>query len=294
MKAAEDKLNTYVELINSKLDSLVPLEQGLDAILYEAARYSLLNGGKRIRPTLTLAVADIFGGSLDQALFPACAIEMIHTYSMIHDDLPCMDDDDFRRGKPSLHKQYSEAIAVLAGDFLLTRAFDIVASDESMTPQHRAALTSVIAKAAGGQGMIGGQVMDILSENQSIDLQTLQTLHKKKTGALIACAVTCGGLIADIPIEQMKLLGLYAQNIGLAFQVIDDVLDVTSGDKKRGPQASSDMSNNKSTYVSLLGIDEAKAVAGRLVKEAIAALDHLPQDTTLMKELAAFVTARGY
>lgn len=294
MSTVKDQLAAYQSLIESKLNDLVPEQPGLDRVLYEASRYSLLNGGKRIRPILTLAVADLFGAPLEKALVPACAIEMIHTYSMIHDDLPCMDDDDFRRGKPSLHKQYSEAIAVLAGDYLLTRAFDIIATEESLLPLQRLSITAVIAKSAGGQGMIGGQVMDIISENQKIDLQTLQTLHRKKTGALIASAVTVGCLVAEAPSESIYNLEQYAHHIGLAFQVVDDILDVTSGDKKRGPQTSSDQSNSKSTYVSLLGIEKAKTEADTLVQQAVESLDHLPQDTTLMKNLAEFVTARDY
>lgn len=294
LSTVKDNLAAYINQIELKLDELVPEQAGMDSVLYEAARYSLLNGGKRIRPILTLAVADLFDTPLEKALAPACAIEMIHTYSMIHDDLPCMDDDDFRRGKPSLHKQYPEAIAVLAGDYLLTRAFDIITSEQSLTPLQRSSITAVIAKSAGGPGMIGGQVMDILSENRTIDLQTLQTLHQKKTGALIASAVTIGCLVAEAPQDSMHHLEQYALNIGLAFQVIDDVLDVTSGEKKRGPQSSSDLTNSKSTYVSLLGIDEAKAVADKLVRQAIDSLSHIPQDTTLMKDLAEFVTARDY
>ena len=294
MSNLKEQINFYTTLVESKLEELVPESKVLEQELYHAARYSLLEGGKRFRPILTLAVADLFGASLDSALTPACAIEMIHTYSMIHDDLPCMDDDNFRRGKPSLHKQYPEAIAVLAGDYLLTKAFEVISSDEKLTAEQRTFLVKIISKAAGGSGMIGGQVIDILTENKSIDLITLQELHKKKTGALISSAISSGCFISGATEEQTNCLNLYAENLGLAFQVVDDILDITSGDKKRGPQTSSDVSNNKNTYVSLLGLDEAKKVARQLYKSAISSLDQLPQETTFLKKLAEFVVLRDY
>jgi len=291
LNTLDHQLKSYTSFIEQTLDQFVPVEEDS---LSEAVRYALLGGGKRIRPTLTLATTELFVGSLEEAVVPACAIEMIHTYSMIHDDLPCMDDDDFRRGKPSLHKEYDEATAVLAGDFLLTRAFEVIAEAGPLQKNQRADLIAVIAKASGGQGMIGGQMMDIQSEGKAIDLQTLQELHSKKTGALIRAAVECGCIISSVPDDQRQAVIQFAERIGLAFQVVDDVLDITAGEKKRGGGISSDLTNDKSTYVSLLGIEEAKSTADKLFEEAMKSLDQLPQDTGFLKELAYFIIKRDH
>lgn len=215
----------WTSLIEQELEKLVPEGHSAHNILYSAARYSLLSGGKRIRPLLTLATAHLFNVEISKALAPACALEMIHTYSLIHDDLPCMDDDDFRRGKPSLHKAFSEAHAVLAGDFLLTYSFEVLATSLSLSPHQKIDLIQVIARAAGGEGMIGGQVLDI-AEARSV---SLQELHQKKTGALFTAAVQCGGIVANVSSEQFAILTRFGKHLGYLFQVVDDILDKEHG-----------------------------------------------------------------
>ncbi len=294
MPPIKQTLSAYTELIESRLNTLIPRQSGLCSPLFEASRYALLGGGKRIRPVLTLAVAELFGSNITHALDTACAIEMIHTYSMIHDDLPCMDDDDYRRGKLSVHKQYNEAIAVLSGDFLLTNAFDVVANANHLAPDTRLQIIQSISQASGGQGMIGGQIMDILSEDTPISIEILQELHGKKTGDLIACAVKCGCLIANAPSDHQQLIEKFAGKIGLAFQVIDDLLDVAGGKNKRGSQHSSDISNSKSTYISLLGVEAAKETADSLVKSALEYLEELPYHTKFLEDLSHFILKRNY
>lgn len=294
MNTVNHDLTSYITLIENKLEALIPSCSGADACLYEAARYALLGGGKRIRPILTLATAKLFNADIEAALVPACAIEMIHTYSVIHDDLPCMDDDDFRRGKPSLHKQFDEALAVLTGDFLLTRAFEVISEDRQLNVEMQIDLIRTIACASGGKGMIGGQVIDISSEGKGLDLKQLQHLHAKKTGALITAAVECGCIVASASDEERQPALQFAQDIGLAFQIVDDLLDITSGVKKRGAEISSDRENNKSTYVALLGIEEARKSADQLFNNAIKSLDQLSQETEFLKELAHFIIKRDH
>lgn len=217
----EHLLPEFINKIHQELDRLVSERVCAHHSLYEAARYVLLSEGKRIRPLLTLAIATMLGGSCDKALQAACALEMIHTYSLIHDDLPCMDDDDFRRGKPTLHKIYNEGHAVLVGDFLLTFAFEILAEAPLLSAHQKVRLISILARAAGGEGMIGGQVLD-LSQNTSV---SLAELHQRKTGALFTAAVQFGGVLADCSSEIFSLLTAFGEKIGFLFQVVDDVLD---------------------------------------------------------------------
>lgn len=294
MNTTDQQLKKYASLIEERLEALIPAHQCSDELLYEAARYALLGGGKRIRPILTLAIAKMFQADVELALAPACAIEMIHAYSMVHDDLPCMDDDDFRRGKPSVHKKYGEAIAVLTGDFLLTRAFEVISENHKLQADIQVELIRTIASASGGNGMIGGQVIDILSEGKTLDLELLQELHSKKTGALITAAAECGCLVASASDTHTSLVLEFARKIGLAFQVIDDVLDVTSGKNKRGADHSSDLENNKSTYVTILGVEEAQKTAEQLFSSALKALDQLPFETRFLKDLATFIVKRDH
>lgn len=276
--------------IESHLDALLTFPDSSYYSLIEAARYSLLAGGKRLRPLLTLAVVEAFNNEefKQQALTPACALEMIHTYSLIHDDLPCMDDDDFRRGKPSLHKIYSEGHAVLTGDFLLTYAFEVIAQAEGLTAEQRLKLITILAKRSGGSsdGMIAGQVMDIALENRDVSLDQLKHIHQCKTGALIAAAVEFGAVIARANQQQYKAFSEFGSLIGLAFQVIDDVLDVISSEKKHGKSVSSDVINGKRTYVSLMGIEKAKAYAEQLYQLAIEKLSPLKLETSSLINLA--------
>lgn len=261
--------------------------------LFQAARYSLLNGGKRLRPVLVFATAEALGVSPPQVLSVACAFEMIHTYSLIHDDLPCMDDDDFRRGKPSLHKAFTEAQAVLAGDYLLTRAFGLIAEAPLLSPEKKVALIRLLSDKAGCGGMVAGQVMDIDAETTPVnDLLALTTIHQYKTGALIQASILAGAIIGEADDEEYGKLASFGNDIGLAFQIVDDVLDVSSGEKKRGSKVSSDIVNGKTTYVTLLGIDNARRQAAELLDRAVNSISNTRTDYTLLKELAACLVNR--
>jgi geranylgeranyl diphosphate synthase, type II len=285
-------LKTKKAVVEQKLDLLVQEKETPYNSLYTAARYSLLAGGKRLRPILAMATAEIFGKPDHSALSAACALEMIHTYSLIHDDLPCMDDDDFRRGKPSLHKAFGEGHAVLTGDYLLTYAFEVIANDAHLHPQQKVALISLISKNSGCQGMIAGQVMDIHAEGKNIDLESLKTIHRYKTGALINASILTGAIIGEASPVEFQLLNDFGCDVGLAFQIVDDILDVTCSEVKHGKKTASDSSNNKTTYVTVLGIDEASTTADALCKRAIGHLDQLNQDTSILKDLAKCLVYR--
>ena len=221
-------IDAYKKRIEEALSRLVPNASSFSPSLYEGGKYALLAPGKRIRPLLTLCTAEIFKkGALESALVPACALEMVHTYSLIHDDLPCMDDDDFRRGLPTLHKVYTEGHAVLMGDYLLTYAFEVIASAPHLKAEQKVALTQKLAVAAGGEGMIGGQIMDIENSKQ------VEEMHARKTAALFTAAVECGGIIAECSLEKMSLLKSFGMHFGKLFQMVDDLLD---GDHPRGQQ----------------------------------------------------------
>ncbi len=291
-------LENYLEktslLINQHLDQFLPENQTGYRQLFSAARYSLIGLGKRLRPILTLATTEVLGGDSEKALSPACTLELIHTYSLIHDDLPCMDDDDFRRGKPSLHKAFPEGHAVLTGDFLLTYAFGILADDPLLSAETKIQLISTLAKQCGAEGMIGGQIMDLEAEKEFISLETLQEIHLRKTAALIIAAVDFGAIIANASPQQRKSLLHFAKNIGLAFQVVDDILDLTSSKEELGKPIASDMTNHKATYVSLLGIEKAKEVAQSLLHCALENLEQLDVDTTLLANIAKNLVHRTY
>lgn len=278
--------------IEEHLDRLVPERKVPYGVLFQAARYSLLGAGKRLRPILALATAETFGGSLDAALTPACALEMIHAYSLIHDDLPCMDDDDFRRGKPSLHKAFPEGQAVLAGDFLLTYAFDILAHASELSSAQRIQLISVLSQRAGGDGMIAGQVMDLEAEGKKIDLETLRLIHRNKTGAMISAAIEFGGIVANVAKRDFDLLQQFGNDIGLAFQIVDDILDVTASQQKHGKTIASDVANCKATYVSLLGLEHAQHMAQAQLESALSALQKISRNTSLLSQLAQLIVFR--
>ncbi|MBA3723056.1 MAG: polyprenyl synthetase family protein [Parachlamydiaceae bacterium] len=294
MKSFTEYLEKQGELIEKQLDRLIPEHSSPYKHLYEAARYSVLSGGKRLRPILVLATTDMLNGDLELALSPACTLEIVHTYSLIHDDLPCMDDDDYRRGKLTLHKKYSEGHAVLTGDFLLTYAFEILAEHQHLKPETKVKLISTLAKRIGSNGMIGGQVMDIASEGKKISLETLRLLHRNKTGALITASVEFGGIISNASEVQMESLRCYGENIGLAFQIIDDILDVTSSEAKHGRKVASDLVNEKSTYVTLLGIEKSKALAEESYQKAIDALNIFTPNGSRLKNLADFIINRNH
>ncbi len=287
-------LKAAADLIEQRLEQLVPVHHGADFLLYEAARYSLLGGGKRLRPILTLATVESLKGDIESSLNAACALELVHTYSLIHDDLPCMDNDDYRRGKLSLHRKYSEGHAVLTGDFLVTKAFEVIASDLALNPSQKVNLISLLAKSSGGEGMIGGQVMDIATENKGIAFEDLSLLHRKKTGALIGAAIEFGCVIAGASSSQTMAFRNFGEDIGLAFQIIDDVLDITSSEAKHGRLVGSDLANGKTTFVTLLGIDQAREYANRYLYSAINSLKPLNLDTTKLVALANFIVQRNH
>lgn len=266
--------------LEQRLNALVP-EDG--STLLDAARYALLGGGKRIRPQLTLDVTAHFGGDIEKALTPACAIEMIHSYSLIHDDLPCMDDDDFRRGRPTVHKQYDEAIAVLSGDYLLTRAFEVLTTAPNLTPEQRIALMQELSFGANDVGMIGGQVLDIEAERGTLTVDELKEVHAKKTGALFSAAAIFGGIVAGVDEEQIERLRRYGIHVGIAFQIQDDIKDVLDSEAKHGCTVSSDQRNEKTTYVTLVGIERARRLLMQELEQADALL---PRGTSL--QLSAF------
>ncbi len=287
-------LDNQSRLIEQRLDHLIPVRHGIHQQLFEAARYAVLGGGKRLRPILTLATTEMFGGNKAEALTAACSLELIHTYSMIHDDLPCMDDDDYRRGKLTVHRKYNEGLAVLAGDFLLTYAFDVLANDPHLNSEKKTKLISTLARRSGSEGMIGGQVMDLAFEGKPINLDTLRLLHRNKTAALLTAAIEFGGIICEATPVQIEHLRRFGENLGLAFQIVDDILDVTSSQTKHGREISSDILNQKSTYVTLLGLDQARQYAQECYQEAITTLKALPFDTSLLMQLADFVLKRDH
>lgn len=280
------RVKELILLVEQELDRLVPEEHTPYVKLLSAARYSVLSGGKRMRPVLTLATAEMFGVPAAKAMRAACALELVHTYSLIHDDLPCMDDDDFRRGKPSLHCAYPEGHAVLTGDFLLTYAFDVIVNDPLLTPIQKVKLISVLSARAGAFGMIGGQVMDLESESKAIDLSILRYIHQLKTGALITAAFEFGAILAEVEESSYATVRQFGQEIGLAFQVIDDLLDASD------PAMLSDLKNEKATYVSLLGLEETKKCAETLLQTALETIRQLPLETGLLEYLATHLVHR--
>lgn len=264
------------QLIDAHLDECVErVSEARYASLFAAARYSLLAPAKRIRPLLLLATLGAYGILPQKGLDAACALEMIHTYSLIHDDLPCMDDDDFRRGRPTLHKVFGEAYALLAGDYLLTYAFEILSSSSSLTESQKVGLIHTFSKKAGAHGMIGGQMIDLASENQSIDPSILEQMHERKTAQLIIAALVGGALIAEAPAEDRSLLESIGRKMGIAFQIADDLLDVTSSLQEMGKTSGADAKKNKATAISLFGIEKSKDLLEELYSNAEAELKQL-------------------
>lgn len=261
--------------------------------LYQAMEYSLLAGGKRLRPILTLEVCRAAGGDVEAALPLACAVEMVHTYSLIHDDLPAMDNDDLRRGKPTNHKVYGEATAILAGDGLLTAAFGVIAQARSLTEAQRLAAVDALSKAAGPQGMVGGQILDMDGENRVLSREEIEQLQRLKTGALIGCAAHLGCIAAQADPELTLAVEQYAQRLGLAFQVRDDILDVTATTQVLGKPAGSDEKRHKNTFVTLLGIDACQDWVRTLSREAREALSPFP-GTQFLRELAETMAERDH
>lgn len=283
----------YIEekrrLVDLLLDSYLPSEDIYPNALHKAMRYSVLAGGKRLRPVLSMTTYESFGGVDEDIINPAaCALEFIHTYSLIHDDLPCMDDDDLRRGMPTLHKKFDEATAVLAGDALHDLAFSLVAQAGS------AVAVKELADAIGTFGMLGGQMADVEAEGMSVNLEQVRFIHSHKTGALIKAAVRIGAILAGVDGEELRRLSQYGEKIGLAFQIIDDILDIEGDQKRLGKKVGSDCRNNKATYPGTAGMEQAHIDADRLIDEAITISERFCLKNNHFRSIARYIGQREY
>jgi farnesyl diphosphate synthase len=288
-----EALEQAAELTDAALERLLRVPPGLEARVYEAMRYSALAPGKRLRPFLVLASGKLFGVARRCALQVAAAIEMVHAYSLVHDDLPAMDDSDLRRGRATCHKQFDEATAVLAGDGLLTTAFEVLAHpDTHGDPAVRCELVAALAGAAGPAGMVGGQMIDLIAERRNLDIGAITRLQRMKTGALIAFSCEAGAILAKAPGEPRIALRGFAHDLGLAFQIADDLLDVEGSAAETGKPVGADAAAGKATFVSILGVDRARAQAELLVRQAVAHLDLFEQRAELLREAARFVITR--
>ena len=289
-----DATAVATRLTDALIERLLAVPEGLEARVYEAMRYSALAPGKRLRPLLVLAGARLFGVARGSALQVAAAIEMVHAYSLIHDDLPAMDNSDLRRGRPTCHKEFDDATAVLAGDGLLTMAFEVLAHpDTHGDPAVRCGLVAALASAAGGAGMVGGQMIDLIAERQTLDIGAITRLQRMKTGALIAFACEAGAILAKAVGEPRIALHGYAHDLGLAFQIADDLLDVEGSAAETGKPVGADAAAGKATFVSILGVERARAQAGVLVDQAVAHLDLFEQKAELLRQVARFVINRS-
>jgi geranylgeranyl diphosphate synthase type II len=291
----QEVLKTKIEVVEKALDKYMPNEGSYEKVIYESMRYSVFAGGKRLRPILMLAACEFVGGNYEDAIPYACAMEMIHSYSLIHDDLPAMDNDDYRRGKLTNHKIYGEAMAILAGDGLLNYAYElIIKATLGDFNKNKLLAAQEIAWASGSSGMIGGQVVDLLGEDKEIDKSTLDFIHKKKTGALIRGSIRAGAIIGGASENQLEDLTKYAENIGLGFQITDDILDIIGDEKKLGKKVGSDIENNKSTYPSLYGMEESIKKVNLLFDESINLLKKYEDKAEFFIELAKYLVKREY
>lgn len=295
MLALKTAMNAHAERVESALAAYSQAPDEDLQILFDAEEYSLLAGGKRIRPFLVNEVCRMLGGSESASMPFACALEMIHTYSLIHDDLPCMDDDDLRRGKPTNHKKFGYANALLAGDALLTKAFFVASSNPCVDRATAAEAVLLLSEAAGEIGMIGGQIMDLAGEHTKLSLEKLHRLHSMKTGALIRVAVQLGALAAGFDTESCETAAVvaYAEKIGLAFQVVDDILDATGSEEELGKSVGGDAAHEKTTFLSYYDVEDAKAYAASLTAEAVSAISSL-EDSAVLTDLAVYLLERTY
>lgn len=293
MPSFPERLRRLQQRVEGALDGRLPRADNAPARLHEAMRYATLNGGKRVRASLVYAVGQAIAAP-DAALdAPACAVELIHAYSLVHDDLPCMDDDDLRRGKPTCHKAYDEATALLAGDALQSLAFELLAHEPVLSANQRLRMITLLAAASGSHGMAGGQAIDLAAAGKSLTLSQLEDMHRRKTGALIRAAVLLGAYAReDLDTVTLKALDEYSRAIGLAFQITDDILDVEGLTETLGKKPGVDRDRGKATYTSLLGLAEAKARAQSLHRQALESLAPLGDNGSLLAELAGFIIER--
>jgi len=296
MEIAMPDLKTYIAercaLVDAALHQLIPSAETSPATIHKAMRHSMFAGGKRLRPILCLAAAEACGGSVEAAMKAACAVECLHTYSLIHDDLPCMDNDDFRRGVPTCHKVFGDGIAVLAGDALQALAFELVARTPANSVYNAADYVLELAVTAGSLHLIGGQVMDLEGEGKKLPLEDLRYVHESKTAALLTTSIKLGGMSAGASTEQLKALHTFGWDTGLAFQIIDDILDVTQTSEKLGKSAGKDLASDKSTYPALLGLEGARKEADRLTAEAMASLQGFGPSADHLRQLAKHLFSR--
>jgi geranylgeranyl pyrophosphate synthase len=291
----KDLLTRYGNQVDAQLEHILPQAQGPAESLFAAMRYSVFNGGKRLRPALCFAAAEAIASSDANTAKVAAALEMIHAYSLIHDDLPAMDDDDLRRGKATCHIQFDEATAILAGDGLQSLAFEQLTELHNIPADQIVKLLSMLASYSGCSGMVAGQAIDLAATGQTLSLEQLKTMHRHKTGALIEAAVLMGAIATGAATEQqLAVLKQFAADIGLAFQIQDDILDVESSTEQLGKQQGSDAANQKSTYSSIMGLEEARAEAATLYQQSVASLDIFAERTDPLRQLASFIVNRAY
>jgi len=281
------------QIIDRQLDKLVPAADVEPTRLHEAIRWSLFAGGKRFRPALVLAAGRTFGAPDTKLLCTAAAIEMIHTYSLIHDDLPSMDDDDMRRGRLTCHKKFNEATAILAGDALQVFAFKAISDDISLTAETRLRIISELAAAAGTpEGMVAGQQLDLEAEGKNVSIETIERIHRSKTGALILASARAGAIIAEAEEAELRAVSAYAANLGLLFQITDDLLDITQTTDVLGKTAGKDATAEKATYPGFYGVEGAKDLAGKVHAEIVGSLENLDRDLEILRQLADFILLR--
>lgn len=281
-------------LVDKALDRFLPKATTKPATIHRAMRYSLFAGGKRLRPILCLTAAEACGGAASRAMPAACAVECVHTYSLIHDDLPCMDDDDMRRGRPTCHKVFGDGIAVLAGDALLTIAFEILGQAEAGPRYRTAALISELAVASGSRWLIAGQVLDLEGEGKKISARDLQFIHRSKTAALLTASIRLGAMSANASAAKLEALTTFGQSLGLAFQIIDDILDVTQTSEKLGKSAGKDVAAQKATYPAVFGLERSRTEARKLTRAARNAVKLFGKKSETLLALADYLLAREY
>jgi geranylgeranyl diphosphate synthase type II len=284
-------------LVENVLEEYLPKADAYPPLIHESMRYSMFAGGKRLRPIMVLMAAELFGNESSSVLFAAAAVEMVHTYSLIHDDLPAMDNDDLRRGMPTNHKKYGEDTAILAGDALLALAFQVMTDPKhtaSCSPEAILAAIYELGLAAGSCGMVGGQVMDMQAERQQIEPAELEYIHTHKTGKMITASVRIGAILSDATAEQLAALTVYGENVGLAFQIVDDILDIEGNPEELGKNIKSDLAKQKATYPAMYGIGASKIMAGKLIANAKISLQIFAERAQYFHQLADYIIARTY